>query len=559
VRLARLVVFAASVHACAPSDPDCRFADLDGDGYGDPTTCIADGVVVGDDCDDAASNVSPGEVERCDAVDNDCDGLVDDAVDLDLDGHDAQACGAGDDCNDADSAISPGAPDACGDAIDADCDGHDAVCQSEVPLSGGAFLYARAGDEAGQLVEAGDVDGDGHAEVFTATMAADRLSGGGWVVSPGVDAGEASIAAVSWRVDGVGPGEGAGRSIALGDANADGVEDVVIGAPFGGDCRVDVLFGPLSSDRGLADADASFTVSGPTTYCGHGSDLGDLDGDGAADLVVGAYASSEGGAEAGALYVSYGPVAAGKVDLASAADARWVGDVAAAWAGRVVRVADDLDGDGLADIVAAAVGLSVGGPAAGGVYLLFGAPSGVASLSDADARLIGEDPYDYAGVALATGDLDHDGRSDVVVGAQNSRAATAAGAAYVVFGGVSGDVDLAAADVIFRGTAASQSAGGGVAVGDVRGDGAASLVVGAPGDTAGMGGAWLYLDVARGSYSLDDADVRLSGAHAGGEAGWGLAIGDVNADGAGEILVGAPRDAVGGTSAGGLYVLALGR
>ena len=132
----------------SPVDTTTFYTDADGDGYGDPTSaesaCVAGAnqSTNAEDCDDTDAEVHPGAAERCDDLDDDCDGVADDGApgyqdwyaDLDLDGYgDATysvvdcAAPAGfvddsSDCNDLNSRIYPGNTETC-DGFDNDCDG----------------------------------------------------------------------------------------------------------------------------------------------------------------------------------------------------------------------------------------------------------------------------------------------------------------------------------------------------------------------------------------------------------------------------------------------------
>ncbi len=125
--------------------------DVDGDGFGDPetetTACSWPDLAIAaggfGDCDDTREAVFPGALERCDGVDEDCDGAIDDDafdaevyyIDRDGDGFGSErvvACeepeGAvldGGDCDDDDASTFPGADEIPDDAIDQDCDGAD--------------------------------------------------------------------------------------------------------------------------------------------------------------------------------------------------------------------------------------------------------------------------------------------------------------------------------------------------------------------------------------------------------------------------------------------------
>ncbi len=153
--------FPGNAEACDGKDNDCDttvdeevtitvFADVDGDGYGDPDQsaerCSDGGGFVLDDtdCDDSDSSSSPEGDEICDGADNNCDGGVDEGVtvslytDSDDDDHGSgftrDGCSPGssesavdDDCDDTDDTVYPGAVDVPGDGIDQDCIGGDAL------------------------------------------------------------------------------------------------------------------------------------------------------------------------------------------------------------------------------------------------------------------------------------------------------------------------------------------------------------------------------------------------------------------------------------------------
>jgi hypothetical protein len=114
------------------------YADLDGDGYGNGASGVAEACIApagyvpnNGDCDDNNASVHPGSTEICgNGIDDDCDGQTDEACgspDNDGDGYTV----AQGDCNDNNAAIHPGAAEICGNGIDDDCDGQtDEACSS---------------------------------------------------------------------------------------------------------------------------------------------------------------------------------------------------------------------------------------------------------------------------------------------------------------------------------------------------------------------------------------------------------------------------------------------
>ena len=229
---------------------------------------------------------------------------------------------------------------------------------------------------------------------------------------------------------------------------------------------------------------------------------GDVDGDGLDDLLIGAYGDDTNGSTAGAVYVVYGAIT-GDLDL-SDYDVKILGEDGADQAGYAVSGAGDADGDGLADLLIGANTDESGGGNAGAAYLVLGGVSGESSLADvAAAELIGESGADYAGWSVSgAGDVNGDDLDDLLIGAYgDDDNGSNAGAAYLVLGGVSGPLDLSAADAKLRGDGGSDYAGRAVAGGgDVNDDGLGDLLVGAYGEDSGGSAAGAVYVILGGGY-----------------------------------------------------------
>lgn len=606
---------------CDGRDEDCSgvvddpywYEDADSDGYGAASNAVIacsqpDGFVTDHtDCDDARQDINPGEAEVCDDAnaDEDCDALTDDDDpnvsgtrpgyrDADADGHGNAslsldpACEltagyvwAGDDCDDARADVSPDAADACYDDLDQDCDAwSDNDCDRD-----GADR-ADDCDDADPLISplvsevcGDDVDND-----------CDGVLAGSCAFS-----GDASLADAPARIDGTST-RFANSAVTSGDFDGDGQRDL-----FGtyttryGDLGGAALFAsPIAADTDFSAATA--TVSEEVSYDLRPANAGaaDLDRDGFDDLIL---SGSTARVYLGLVGMFYGPFSGSR--SMTDADLYVEGTSAYGYMGYSVAAGGDLNGDGYPDAAVTAqqsfaepstIYLLLGGarsdadlvPAvqahatgymtapiaatggdidgdgrddlvvrvwAEGVWIFYDASTATSEL-DADATIV---TYPASGLAIA-GDTNDDGYADVI-GCESSNDSAGHPLGYLFLGPMEGKNTLSMAVAsITLGTNYQDCPVSGA--GDLNGDGNADLMLGNEAEDGYAGTAYILLSPISGALDATDADATLHGERTDAYAGTTLgSIGDINGDDADDVFVWSAGVKDGDDSLGTVYLV----
>jgi len=397
-----------------------------------------------------------------------------------------------------------------------------------------------AADSFGSAVaSAGDVDGDGRNDVIVGAPGASpngMTSAGSVYVYSGI------TGALILQLDGSASGDAFGTAVAsAGDLNADGISELLIGAP-------------LASPAGLAAAGSVWVVDGATAttlfqYDGTATgdhlgqsvaSLADTDGDSINEFLIGApHADPSGLNDAGTAWLYSGATGLQIYAYDGAADGDWLG--------HCVAPSGDVNADGMPDFVLGAHGASPGGKTrAGSVY----------AYSGLDGTLIhqldGVESGDYFGFSVSSaGDVNDDGWDDILVGAPNTVAGVVPRITGVVYA-ISGRFT----NILLKkeGKNWFENFGWSVApAGDVNLDGMDDIMVGAP--LYQSGGVW------HGAGFIFDSSTgflirQVDGSHSHSYMGYCVAnLGDVTGAPFTEFAFAASAEDPGGISgAGGLQI-----
>jgi hypothetical protein len=538
-----------SIHPAAPElcngiDDDCDgevdddaegggwfYVDADGDGWGLAAyaeqycaEAVEGWAAARGDCNDHDPGVHPGADELCNGADDDCDGRSDEgAVDAatwyaddDGDGwgdpaHTWPACNQpegwiaqGSDCDDGDPSVHPDAEEFCWTEADDDCDGE----LNEQDAAGCDTFYE-------------DADGDG----FGGAGACFCEPVDPWLLETSTDCddGDASVHPGAEELD-------------------DWVDD---------DCDGQVIL-PVASLEVVLHGENNLDVAGSALAA-----VGDVDGDGWDDILVGAYGDDTHGSASGAAYLVRGPITAGMA-LADA-QARLEGEERADYAGYALAAAGDQDGDGLTDLLIGSYGDDDGGSSAGAAYLLLGPPTGVVSLAASAHKLWCAEAGGLVGSVIDGGaDITGNGWPDLVFGSYTSdRVTTNGGAVYIVQGPVTASASMDEAEIILYGEYGEQEGYSVAIAGDIDGDGHRELLTGAPEDDleyTNTGSVRIYQGPVDGDYG--EPDTEIYGETDYDRLGYWVADGgDVDGDGYADVLAGSMYADFIRYNAGVVYVL----
>jgi formylmethanofuran dehydrogenase subunit C len=388
-------------------------------------------------------------------------------------------------------------------------------------------------DEFSYVLTAGDFNADGKTDLAVSASGYSFPSAGRvYIFYNG-----AIITEVATAADVIITGEPSSNlsySLASGDFNSDGKTDLAVGAYGYASSRGKAYI--FYSQNGQVNTNQS--IVGETTSNDFGAALttGDFNADGRIDLAVGAIGYST---ETGRVYLFYGD---GQIPAtATTADAIITGEASGSYFGTSLT-SGDWNADGRIDL---AVGAHIYSSSTGRAYLFYGGSIITENASGADIIITGETTSNRFGGALAAGDWNADGKTDLAIGAVNY--STQTGRVYLFYSGSIITENASGSDVKITGEATNNYFGTSLASGDFNADGRTDLTVGSYGYSSNAGRAYLFYNGSIITENASGADVKITGEGSIDDFGSFLVTGDFNADGRSDLAIAADDANGGGT------------
>lgn len=405
------------------------------------------------------------------------------------------------------------------------------------------------------LAHAGDVNGDGYSDVIIGADLYDNSETNEGQVRLYLGSIFGLNSTPSWTAESNQPDANFGRYLSCaGDVNGDGFSDVIIGAPGYDNGELDEgrIFLYLGNVSGLPPSPSwTFESNQASAFCGPVASAGDVNGDGFCDVLTSAFSYSNSEPGEGKCYAFLGSSSG----LNTAPIWSFEGNQNYAYLGQSLSSAGDINGDGYADILIGSPSYDNGEMDEGRVYVFHGTATGIAATpasileSNKIAALFGFS-------ISSAGDIDGDGYGDVIIGAKGfTNNESSEGKAFVYKGSSTGlnttpvwSNEGNQASAFYGHSVAS--------AGDINGDGYSDIIIGAhwfDNDDAEEGQAYVYTGSPHGIYPENNQDYESDQTTS--HLGYSLAsIGDINSDGFSDISISAPHFDTGLTNVGRVFI-----
>lgn len=476
------------------------------------------------------------------------------------------------DCDDGNAAVGPEATEIPGNGVDENCDGLDRA----IELFSGPIVHAPWPEaSAGASVAAGDLDGDGFADlaIGAPVWIQEVATGGAFLVHGPVTQDVYLKRQQMFEGEELEGFSFVGQQVLIpGDMDGDGLSEFIYSIPEAGPVEDGVSEGIIYIVDSPIDFEENHEIPthriiGAAQSARLGERLvsiGDYNQDGLADLLASALQPNfsledDGSHDLGRVLVFTGPV--DREGRERSAHLTLIGEYVKDYTGSSLA-SGDFNADGFPDILIGATQASPRGENSGKVYLVYGGISGEHELANADASFIGEHPGDYLGEQVGSaGDVDGDGRDDLLMVSFNYGAEERGGHVYLFSGNQHGEMGVETAPAQFSSAGEPDALGGELKpAGDADGDGFNDILISAPQQT------WmsserharisLFSGPFEGTYEPEDAThIWVSGEN-GDVTGFSFTIDtDVTGDGVVDFIVGAPGSSADEQGGGRVYIL----